>query len=286
MKRVLFAFVFASILLSFGLANALTFEVSVPATAFWDDGGTPTIKAGATFNVNVGMDNPDGFDRTGMSIPWTFYMTGDATTWGTTNPVGVNGFEVGSAWWALLNEFAYWSWDGAVADTVNWTGSGIAGMPNGTPMATRFTFTFTAPSFATLDLAAVFCMDSCSIPGQVPAGKYDWLFEDPVPSFGGPYCFPIKRQPNENAYFTNCPAVELSAQFHVGFNVDLNATEAEGDTPYEFVMVSGPGAINATSGVWTFNPTCAEVGSHDVVVGVADAAHPGEYNECAFTINF
>jgi len=78
MKRVLFAFVFASILLSFGLANAMTFQVSVDNT--WTDGVNDYIKAGNDFVITVSADNPDA-DRTGISMPLAFYMTGDATAW-------------------------------------------------------------------------------------------------------------------------------------------------------------------------------------------------------------
>jgi hypothetical protein len=231
----------------------------------------------------MALDNPDGFDRTGMSIPLKFSMSGDATTWTTNNPVGVNGFEVGSAWWALMNEYAYWSWNGSVSDTVNWTGSGIVGMANGAPLLPRFVFTFTAPDLA-IDQLATFCVDSCSIPNQVPPGKYDWLFENPVPNFGGPICMTIKKQPNVNAEFSNCPSVELSSQFHVPFSYDLNATDVEGNLPLVFGMISGPGEVNSGTGLWEFDATCDDVGSHDVVVGVKDTEH-SDFVECAFTIN-
>ena len=292
MKRVLFAFVFASILLSFGLVNAMTVTADIPdGGAFWDDGGTPTLKAGNTFVLHIMMDNPDA-DRVGMSIPFTFYMTGDATTWGTesitagADPVdydfGVNGCEQGSGWWALLNAYVPFGWNGTDADTVNWTGSGLAGMPGGSAMDTRFEYPFT-PATMALGQSATFCVDSCSIPGQVPAGKYDWLFEAPSPIFGGPYCWPVGRQPNENAYFTNCPTVDIAQDFDIPFAVSLNATETEGDTPYTYAMVSGPGAIDA-AGQWTFAAGCGDVGSHTVVVGVHDTEHAGDFEDCSFTI--
>ncbi|MEW5924155.1 MAG: T9SS type A sorting domain-containing protein [Candidatus Zixiibacteriota bacterium] len=222
-----------------------------------------------------------------MSIPLTFYMTGDATTWTTNMPVGVNGFEAGSAWWALLNEF--WTrnaaaWDGNVADTINWSGSGLAGMPNGSPMATRFVFTFGAPSFATTSEEATFCIDSCAIPNTTPPDVYNWLFDVPSPSFGGPICWSIKKQPNVNAEFTNCPTMDLTSQFHIPFSYDFNASEPpeENDTPFEFAVLSGPGTINS-NGLWAFDPECADVGSHDVIVGVRDTQHP-EYDSCLFSI--
>jgi len=286
MKRVLFAFVFASILLSFGLINAMTVTADIPdGGSFWIDGTTPTLKAGNQFVLHIGMDNPDA-DRVGMSIPLTFYMFGDANTWGTedvtTYDFGLNGCEQGSGWWALLNTYVPFGWNGTDADTVNWTGSGLAGMPAGLGMDTRFEYPFT-PAAMALGETATFCVDSCSIPDQVPPGKFDWLFEAPSPSFGGPFCWPVGRQPNENAYFTNCPTVDIAQDFDVQFAYAFTATEDEGDVAYTYTMMSGPGGIDA-AGLWTFAADCGDVGSHTVVVGVHDTQHIGDFTECSFTI--
>jgi len=279
MKRVLFTFVFASILfLSFGLANAMVFDCQVDASYFWT---ANTINANTEFVVEVMFDN-DALNRGGFSMPLAFYMTGDYTSWTLGGYEGVNGFEAGSAWWAIKNDFEEIDWDGVAADTINYTCAGIAGMPPNDPMQTRFLFTFTTPDFTELTTSATFCVDSCSVPNTDPVGKFDWLFEDPSPNFGGPYCWTVQRQPNENADFTNCPTVEIASQFDIPFNVDLDADEAEGDLPYEYTLISGPGAIDA-NGVWTFTADCSLVGSHTVVVGVRDTQH-SDFNECTFDI--
>lgn len=290
MKRVLFAFVFASILLSFGLANAMTFQASIPSSGLFNEGGTDYVKAGANIEIDVAFDNPDGYDRSGFSIPLTFYMSGDATTWTTSIPYGINGFEAGSSWWPMMNEF--WTrdsahvyggamWDGNGADSINWTGAGIVGMPNNTPMAVRFVFPFVMPALVD-GQEAVLCIDSCSIPDVDPLGKFDWLFDPPSPSFGGPYCWTVKKQPNLNAEFTNCTGDDIAHQFDVPFSYDFNAFDEEGNA-IEFAMLSGLGSIDAGSGLWTFDATCAEVGSHDVIVGVKDDQHT-DYDSCSFTI--
>ena len=296
MKRVLFAFVFASILLSFGLANAMTFQVSVDNT--WTDGVNDYIKAGNDFVITVSADNPDA-DRTGISMPLAFYMTGDATAW-TLNPTADgDGYLAVGAWAFDPINWGYWwafwtraidmynpvatSWDGVDADTVNWTGSGNPGFPAGSPMGPVLEFHFGAPAFTDLVSEAVICVDSCHIPDTQPApDQYDWLFEDPSPSFGGPYCFTIKKQPNENAYFTNCPTSDLESSFDVPFSYDFEATETEGDTPYTYAVLSGPGAFNGTT--WEFDAECTDVGSHSVQVGVFDTEHIDDYSTCDFTI--
>lgn len=288
MKRVLFSLVFASILLSFGLSNAMTVQTFVDPSYYWDG---DKLKAGQAFVLEIQMDNPDA-DRTGLSLPLAFYMTGDASTWGTAalpNDFGVNGFELTSSWWLSWN--AYWTrdagaWDGVAADTINWTGAGSNGMLAGSPMLTRFEFPFTMPMLDTGEVA-LFCVDSCSVPDVSPGGKFDWLFEDPSPSFGGPFCFTVAKQPDPPPEFTNCPTLDISQDFDFPFSYDFDATDdvpvTEGGISFE--MVSGPGDIDPITGVWTFAATCAGVGSHTVVVGASDNNNPVPTgNECSFTI--
>lgn len=264
--------------LMWDIAGAMTVEPYINPAYMWDDGGTPTIQPNQNFFVEIMMDNPDGFDRTGMSIPLTFYISGDLSSWTNIGYEGVNGFESSSTWWPLINIFSLFGWDGIIADTINWTGSGISGMPNGSPLLTRLKIEFNIA--ADVMQSGVFCVDSCSIPDMEPAGKFDWLFEDPSPNFGGPYCWPVKSN-CPVPEFANCPTTDISHDFDTPFTYDFNTSNAAEPV---FELVSGPGSINPSTGVWTFAPDCNDVGSHDVVVGLSDNVCPGLTTTCEFTI--
>ncbi|MEW5922809.1 MAG: T9SS type A sorting domain-containing protein [Candidatus Zixiibacteriota bacterium] len=256
----------------------MTVEPYINPAYLWDDGGTPTIQSNQNFIVEIMMDNPDGYDRAGMSIPLTFYLSGDLNSWTNVSHEGVNGFESSSTWWPLINIFTLINWDGNTADTINWTGSGITGMPNGSPLLTRFKYEFNIT--ADVMQNGVFCVDSCSIPDMEPAGKFDWLFEDPSPDFGGPYCWPVKSN-CPVPQFANCPVTDISHGFDAQFTYDFNTSNAAEPV---FELISGPGSINSTTGVWIFDPECSDVGSHDVVVGLSDNVCPGLTTTCEFTV--
>lgn len=283
MKRVLFSFVFAAIVLSFGLANGMTINASVDPGYFWNDGVEDFIKANTGFTIDINMDNSDQFDRVGMSIPLTFYMTGDVTTF--TRPdsgyEGFNGFEEGSPWWGSWYAWTLIDWDGN-PDTINWTGAGSVGIAAGTGMDLRFKFKFQVAMVDTSHVSNI-CVDSCSIPGQVPPGKYDWLFDEPSPPFGGPYCWNVKKMPNMNAEITNCPVAEVSLQWDDQYALTLTATEDEGDTPYTYHLASGVGELDGAD--YEYNPNCQEVGAQSAVLGVHDTEHVGDFNDNC-TINF
>ena len=181
-------------------ASSMTITVQVDPANLWHDGINYNVKPGcAAFRIL--MANNDGYNRVGMSLPLTFYGTGDINSWKVIEYYGLNGCESGSSWWNMLN--AFWTradvgygpaWDGIGADTINWTGSGTTGMPAGSPLLPRFVFRFNF-DYPDPYASGVFCIDSCSIPNISPGGKYDWLFESPSPSFGGPYCWQVRNSP-------------------------------------------------------------------------------------------
>ena len=240
MKRVLFSFVFA-LLLSFGLSNAMNVVPYVDPAVMWDDGGTPTIIAGTDFAIEIQMDNTEAFGRGTVSMPLTFYGTGDCTSWSLVdmggeivdNIVMMNGFQYNpfpNPWFAILDTIFLFDWDGSVADTMNFTGSGIAGIPAGAPLLTRLAFWFNVPDPDTA-VAGAICVDSCSIPNVIPVGKYDWLWDTPYPSFGGPHCYPVKTPPNFPPEFVDCPTVDQTVQWDQQLQIDIVTEDTEGDDP-------------------------------------------------------
>lgn len=87
-------------------------------------------------------------------------------------------------------------------------------------------------------------------------------------------CFEVEWVLNQPPSITNCPpGTTVSGVYCSTFTFDFNASDFEGD-PYTFQLVSGPGSIDANSGVWSWNgATIGDVGaSISVVVHASDAA--------------
>ena len=182
-----------------GILNAMTITPYINPGFFWSDGSAQYLAPSWPFAVEIRIDNPDA-TRFTMSLPLCFYGTDDLTGWELVdkggdlvpNIVMTNGFEYNpypNPWFNYLDSIFLIDWDGQLADTMNFTGIGgqWEGMPMGEPLETRLVFWFRPNGEGT------FCMDSCSIPDRMPPGQLDWMFLYPSPSFGGPYCWEVKK---------------------------------------------------------------------------------------------
>lgn len=68
------------------------------------------------------------------------------------------------------------------------------------------------------------------MPNQTPAGKYDWLFDDPGLTFGGPYCFKVydpNAVSNTAPEFTAMPNPEVSENDNLSFSVSASDPESD-----------------------------------------------------------
>jgi hypothetical protein len=83
-------------------------------------------------------------------------------------------------WWP-----SYWSYDGSLPDSLNFTGAGFSdsGWPFDLGELLYYRFAFQ------IDQTGFFCIDS--IDGR--NSTYDWLLDSPSPAFGpeGPYCWQV-----------------------------------------------------------------------------------------------
>jgi Big-like domain-containing protein/type IX secretion system substrate protein len=153
-----------------------------------------TILVGTPFRINLYIENDFGIMQ-GGSLPLTFYSPDSITNIthynvGGISPSGYSDQSITNynGWggiWQLFEQWTGINWDGINADTVNWTGVSLSGwMPNGAPIHyLSFAFQINEPG--------TFCVDSCSIPNTIPPGRYNWLWDDPSFTFGGPYCWSI-----------------------------------------------------------------------------------------------
>ncbi|UCD95386.1 MAG: T9SS type A sorting domain-containing protein [Candidatus Zixiibacteriota bacterium] len=209
MKHYRIVLMLASLLaLSYGAVSAS--DISAWATN--EIGGK--IHVGDTFSVELRFYNDDGFGRATASIPLYFYSPNGSIAnvvhytvrtdsaflvpdWRTPYPQDTTYDSsiveydtwAGMASWPLFHQYSGFSWDGVLPDTINGTFSGITGgWPPG-DTTTYISFAFRIDEL--VSDPGIFCVDSCQIFGVEPAGKFDWLFEVPIPTFSGPYCWQI-----------------------------------------------------------------------------------------------
>jgi hypothetical protein len=256
-------------LLSFGQAFAqiygpLTFDATVSGSIF----GSPDTIANlspVTFTVSYTYtQGPGDWKRQTWVESHEFTGTGIASVAlnsdiNTIVPVSHSS----------LFDIAYFikaeSWDGILPDRFAMAGiANNGGVPGGTADCMIFNAVIT---LANPDVPGEICIAI----GDMDDNAYDWLFDDPQPTFDTK-CWPVATAPNFPPVITNCPS-QLTTQHDVDFLYDFDATDAESDP---ITWDASIGTIDA-NGVWTWNPPCDSVGkSVTLTVHANDANHnPG-----------
>ncbi|MEW5922814.1 MAG: T9SS type A sorting domain-containing protein [Candidatus Zixiibacteriota bacterium] len=147
------------------------------------------------FSIDIYMKNVFQ-EFLGCSIPLVFYSPDNSIHNITHYNVGgysaeghsdssIMMFNNFDDYWPLINQWTGFSWDGQLPDTINFTGAGVTGWQPHDDYIKYFGFNLRT------DEIGMLCIDSCSIPGGVEPGQYDWLFETDNFTFGGPYCWQI-----------------------------------------------------------------------------------------------
>ncbi|MGH8014903.1 MAG: T9SS type A sorting domain-containing protein, partial [Candidatus Zixiibacteriota bacterium] len=179
--------------------------------------------------------------------------------------------------------------DGLLSDTVAIGGFNIfgPGFPNG------FDFdviTITLPGgVSAANDGRTICLDS---------SFYDvneWLWSTTAggvrPDWSGPHCYTLFVVPNECPNFTNCPGSSLNFNHCNPATYDFNAVDPPytgmptGD-PITYAKVSGPGTVNAGTGVWNYSPTLADVGASITLKVTASDGLCGGADTCSVSLNF
>lgn len=115
------------------------------------------------------------------------------------------------------------------------------------------------------------CLDSAWFR---PGGTWKWTASGGIqrfPSWGGPFCYHIYKVPDLLPNITNAPA-SLSGRHCVTMSYDFNGLDPEAEA-VTFEKVSGPGTINATTGLWSYSPSINDVGQALTLVVRACEAH-------------
>lgn len=200
------------VLFSFGQASADTHvTASVPDTL-----ANGNIPWWTDIRVDLGFWTNYSFDHVGYGIALVLYSPDESISKAThlnvasihaggspdtlfsadkANEIGGGSWEDSSitehnGWagiWTVFNNFISLDWDGNLPDTVHQGTASTSGWPAGPDTTIYISF------HLRIEGSGTFCIDSCTIPNMVPAGKYDWLWDDPVYTFNGPYCWTVEE---------------------------------------------------------------------------------------------
>ncbi len=182
MKRIILPLILLAILLVGTSSHAATIRAEASPLL-----GPGYIELGVPFTIDLYMNNNDGSEHVGYSMPLAFYspdnslinivhrdVGGEAST---GSIVYQNDFD---SYWTILNEWFEFGWDGSLPDTINHTVATLTGWPPGLGEQLYIQFNMQANEEGTL------CVDSI----QHANPTYDWLFDFPT-SFSGPYCWEV-----------------------------------------------------------------------------------------------
>jgi len=264
MKRISFILA-CMMILSFGLANGQSVSIaSVSGLVGIDTVGVGPVVI--TLSYNFGPTN-----TTGSSNGFKIYST-DGAAWTSTSISNAAAAAAlpemnGGAFTGIL------SGDGLLEDTASLGSFAISG-PGVPAGAVRLAAVISIVPTLASDGKTI-CIDSAWFP---PGG--DWVWADAGGSvtcgwLSAPKCYTVYNVPDQCPSINNNP-LSISTNHCNLATFDFNASDPEGGV-MSFEQVGGPGSINASTGVWSYSPTLADVGTTPTLdVRVTDAVHgPG-----------
>ncbi len=185
----------AALLISLCLPSSATVDfLPVIEGNEWNS-GPDTFYMPGDFTLWLLMTN-DGDTRYGFSLPLYFFSPGGDMTNVIHRNIGGH-LSTGSLidhWsevavdWNVANEYLEFGWDGVLPDTFCHAAASTSGWLPDTGWLNVYEFAFRTVKVH--DLPRTFCIDSAYID---PVN--DWLWDDPSPDFGGPYCWEFANPP-------------------------------------------------------------------------------------------
>ncbi len=273
MKRISFFLVLASLVVSFGLANAVSISVDNVTSTY----GTPdSIIAGAPVVFTLRYTNDRPYNIGGVDNGYKVYTMGGGTfTIPVLDTLPYPGSDGGgwttAAHFALIVGFyhGYGANDGAGADSVGFGGAKSTGV--GLPIG----FDYPSITISTGGVAdgETLCLDSAWCP---PTHAWVWAPGSGNPSekpeWGGPFCYPAGVPPCQPPVIDNAPTSLTGSHCSV-MTFDFDAHEVTPQTPPNPITgwTASIGTITS-AGVWSYSPTLADVGASVSVTVVATGA--------------
>ncbi len=294
MKRI--AFILTSLLvLSFGFAYGQS-DISVDHV---DGLASPTqVAAGqtVTFHIRYTQNGPAAV--TGSTNGFKVYSPDGAVfspiTYAETGAITPDMYDGGT----FLTPFSI---DGIGADTIGYGGFKLfkPGLEPGFDEIVLTISTSVEPN--TYDGLSL-CIDSAFYP---PGGAWVWSSAPDVnPTWTNGGCFEIYTIPNlpptfgpdADPAFGTPVCEEIGNQGHCDvamkqFTAVVALNDDEPGLPISYSLVSGIGAIDAGTGMWSYAPSQADVGTHVVVVQACDALNEctgpnASYDDCTSSVTF
>ena len=306
MKR-LSVFVALALVLCFGLAYAdrsVTFE---SVTGIYGT-GEDTLNAGNLHDIHLRVTNTGA--PPGADIPSNYNVNNgfrvyspDGATWSW--PVRDTFIEiviqdvlhntyVDSIVWLDANSRAffntayqrvYFSTDGAGADTVGYAGATSVPSLGLTPGTDKPYWSIPIKTDPAQEAVHI-CIDSSWFP---PGGTWKWApvsgdTEQIGPLWSGEVCWPVGVQPDAPPEFDLCPTNYSFSHCETG-TFTVNAFDPDQTGTISYSMVSGPGAVDANSGVWSWSgPSVPQSGFATVVIGATDVGGSNQTTECSVNV--
>jgi hypothetical protein len=207
-----------------------------------------TIIQGCDFQVNVYSNYSGGAPRSVWVSPFSFTGTGEVknVVWGDTSLFPTAQLR---SFFDIVQDTYTESWDGVLPDIFAFAGIGQNGYPDNLGRIKVFSFTLriSGPYYD----RGSFCIEQ----GDPINNTYDWLFDDPQPTFTKT-CWAVARVPCSPPIMDNCPTqIEAIAGEPVSYR--FSAHDPELDEVY-YYLISGPGVIEIDSGLWTYTPSLSE----------------------------
>lgn len=282
------------LVLSFGLAHGQSaIRITAVSPAYGGDGPDAntlpdTIKTGVANSFTFSYVNQSGGDMTASTNGFVVYSP-DGANW--SSPVGIDTLSLTGASWTQRFDLVPPTFDmsgsnGSSPDTV-----GFGGVSNSAPHIengfNQNVGKISVPAIAASNSGKMLCIDSA----KYGPALNEWLWSTTT---GGvtpdwtPYCFRIFNVPNEPPVITNCAGFPASFNHCSSATYDFNSSDPDslGARPLTFVKNSGPGTVNAASGVWTYSPTLADVGA-GLSLSVSSQDDPGNAGAaCVVALNF
>jgi len=180
---------------------------------------------------------------------------------------------------SALNAFSV---DGSGADTVGYGGSLISG-PGLAPGFDDIVLSITTG----VDLSQegkTLCLDSSFYP---PSGLWLWAgsFGTSAPDWGGPYCYKVAQRVGIPPQITNCPVTAYTGSHCDAVSYDFDAEDEDPVAPFTFSISDGVGSIDPATGVWSYAPSLADVGSA-LFVEVVATDEAGDSDPCRYDLAF
>jgi len=191
-------------------SSPVTFTPAISGPAIY--GEPDSINPGYPFYFDLYTNYAEThlFRRVTWSSPFVF--TGNNIShisWGnTTQFVPYSFLSHCEDFWEIYTE----SWDGALPDLLCVACISHMGLPD----MTNFLYMHAQATITLTGSEGTICIDS----GDAVDNAWDWLFDDPQPSFGGPYCWTVKAcggvpgDPNSSGTFNALDITYLINYLH------------------------------------------------------------------------